>query len=384
MMKDKKICRVNTLQEFIKKKVIIVGAASLLMGSQLASAVDVNISGYVRGDFIYDVDEDLGDELGGTDGALDTSAGADSESHFRAHARESRLAINVKPDDSTSIRLEGDFFGSGGNEFVSNSRGFRLRHAVGTYKNITAGQTWSTFMDRDFGSYPTTVDFTGSAGIAFVRQALLRVNLGNLDLAIENPQVFLRGDAGSSGEESLPDFVARYARAFDNAYFYVSGVVQSTEVSGGAADGESESYFGASAGGNFKLGDSSTISAAVISNAGRYGLFGWANPTFITVNDKLETLDYFGYNLTFSHKVANGQFNITYGNVEFDDEFAGAAGSTLTSADAETIQTVHVNYIYNASKNVTYMFEVSNLDREDFSGDSGDNTRYQFAAKYSF
>ena len=365
-----------------KKKALIVGLG--IMGALNSGIVTAKTSvyGYVRADFIFDTDQDLGDEL--AENVIDTSPDAEQESNFRAHARQSRIGVAHEGKNFTA-KVEGDFFGGGGNELVSNSREFRIRHAYGSYKNLTAGQTWSTFMDRDFIAFPTTVDFTGST-VPFVRQALLRLSLGNLDLAIENPEPFFRGDSeAASADEQLPDFVARYARSSDTFSYYVSGVLQSLEVSGGAADGESDSLLGLSAGASLKFGGSSKLQASVTSNAGRYLLFGFSNPTHVVVGNELESVDHIGFNVAFSQNVGKrGQFNLSYGSVSFDDDFAGVAGSSLGLEDVDSVNVLHANYIFNITENVTYSFEVSNLDQESFNGNSNDNTRFQFAAQYNF
>ena len=368
-------------KRILKTNVLSAGAFVLLSASTLSNALDINVSGYLKADFIYDLDQDLGDELAGN--TINTDPSADDAAHFRAHARQSRLALSVKHNDY-DLRVEGDFFGGGGNETVSNSRPFRIRHAVAKRKNLTIGQTWSTFMDRDFSAFPNTADFSGPAGLVFARQALLRWKTGDLELAIENPESTFRGDAGSTSEEPLPDFVARYARAYDNAYFYVSGVVQSTKVEGGAADGESASYLGASFGGSYQFNSGAKFSATTTINGGRYSFYGFNNPTFVTVGDDLETVDTLAYTLAYTQKTRSGEFNLIYGVVNFDDEYAGDVGSTLTNNDAEKIRTIHVNYLYNVTKSVVYMFELSNRDREDYSGNSNDNTRIQFSAQYKF
>jgi len=55
---------------------------------------------------------------------------------------------------------------------VSNSHGFRLRHAYGTLGNFLAGQTWTNFMNPS--SLPETLDFGGPVGQIFDRQAQVR------------------------------------------------------------------------------------------------------------------------------------------------------------------------------------------------------------------
>ncbi len=118
------------------------------------------------------------------------SEGADRDGHVRLHAKQSRLRIqsetNLSNGDSLKTHLEGDFYGSGGNETFSNSTGLRLRHAYATFGRWTIGQTWTNFMDMV--AYPSTVDFYGPVGKSFARQGQIRYTLPNgLAFSLENP-----------------------------------------------------------------------------------------------------------------------------------------------------------------------------------------------------
>ncbi|MGH1539116.1 MAG: DcaP family trimeric outer membrane transporter [Arenicella sp.] len=342
---------------------VLAASTSLAATVSVVKAAEIDVYGYVKADFIYDLDQDLGDELDSSG----VNVGAESQSHFRAHARQSRIGFKSEVEGA-KLKVEGDFFGGGGNEVVSNSRSFRIRHAYGQYKNVLIGQTWSTFMD--FSALPATVDFAGPAAAVFARQTQLRYTLGNLSLAIENPSPLVGGE--ETVLEELPDFIAKYSMSNDNFSFYAAGLLQTVEIEGGAADGESESYFGLHAGGNVKLGDS-TLMLSVVSNAGRYGTAGFANPTFVVVGDQLQTNDYTGLTLAYNLK----NFNIAYGNVSFDEDY-------LAATDKKDISTFHVNYSIKASKNVTYMFEFSAAKNELVNGESDTAKRLQFAAQYNF
>lgn len=344
----------------------LVASLACATPSFASDVSNVELYGYAKLDLIYDLNQDLGGTVDAT--AIDTS-GATDEANFRAHARQTRLG--VKADiGGASVKIEGDFFGSGGNEVVSNSYGLRLRHAYGQWGNWLAGQTWTTFMD--FAAYPSTVDFDGPAGPALARQAQLRYTTGNLSFAIENPEPTLGAPEGVTAAEKLPDLVAKYSVSGDAGAFFASGVLQTAEVSGGAADGDSASQLGIYVGGNLKLG-SGTLMLSGIANAGRYGYYGFSNPAFIVVGSELETIDYTG--ITAGYSV--GGFNLAVGNVSFDDEF-------LSVGDIENIRTIHANYMFSPRKNVNYMIEVSNAEREDVGGASESNTRLQFAMQYNF
>lgn len=348
-------------------RIIAVCIAILCLTPAAAEdAFDVNWYGYVKMDFMYDIDQDLGPTLDATQ--LNTSATSD-DPNFRAHARQTRLGLKAKYNDVT-LTVEGDFFGSGGNEVVSNSYGLRLRHAYGQWGNWTIGQTWSTFMD--FAALPPTVEFDGPGGTAFARQELLRYSFGNLSLAIENPEQILRAPEGVSTSEKFPDLIAKYSASGESGSIYAAGVLQSTEILGGLADGETVTQFGVHVGGNIKFGDS-TIMLSGLANAGRYGFYGFANPTVIVDGASAEANEYTAVVAAYQYQ----GFTVAYGRVAHDDEL-------LSVGDVDTITTWHANYMFSPRKNLTLMAEVSNAKKEDIGGADASNTRLQFAAQYNF
>ena len=152
-------------------------AIALVVSSQVSAvSFDVDdtkltIGGYIKGDMIYDSKQDLGDTFATRNILTGTAGDNQPEGHFSAHARESRLSISTStPTDDSAVEtyFEGDFFGAGGNEGVSNSNGFRLRHAYGSWNGILMGQTWSNF--QPLVAIPPTLDFGGPTGYIFNRQ----------------------------------------------------------------------------------------------------------------------------------------------------------------------------------------------------------------------
>lgn len=119
-------------------------------------------------------------------------------------ARPSRINLDVRsPTPVTPMRtfIEADFFGEGSTA--------RLRHAFIQTNRFLAGQTWSTFADRE--AEPRGIDFEGLNAISMIRQPLLRYTLAvqeqlRLALALENPAPDL---TGAEGVNLTPDFIAR-------------------------------------------------------------------------------------------------------------------------------------------------------------------------------
>ena len=366
-----KIRNKTRIASAVKRVGLCAATTALLASAGSASAVEVKVGGYVKVDAIYDLDADLGPSLDAS--AVPTGAGVSSDPSFQMHALQSRLNVSATEGD-LMVFMEGDFFGGGGSELVSNSRHFRLRHAYGKMGNFLAGQTWSTFMDANWVLYPATVDFGGPAGATFIRQAQFRWTLNDgLDLAIENPENRVEGE---TTRDTVPDIILRYARA-GNVSWQVAGLAQQFEVDGGTADGETETNFGATAGVNFKIGDNS-ISVKANVNSNRYTYYGFSNPAAVVVGGTIETIDHSAVVAAYNHSWGGGaRTTIAYGMVDFDTDF-------LSATDIDNISTFHINYRWNPHEQVEYGAEISMADQELVNGDDGDATRLQFAVKYDF
>jgi len=221
--------QVEVQQTRIEEEQESVGPANAVVGGDFpgswklpGSDTSIAFSGYVKSDFIYDLDRDVGDTFCVSCIPVDNSANNNADGNVRLHARQSRFRFDSRtPTDwgQLKTRIEGDFFGTGGNERFSNSNSWRLRHAWGSLGPVLAGQTWTTFMDQD--TWASTVDFFGPVGVEFIRAAQIRYSTGlaeglSLDLALENPehqnrQLNAAGTAASTNTgvvDTLPDFVA--------------------------------------------------------------------------------------------------------------------------------------------------------------------------------
>ena len=136
----------------------------------------MQIGGYAKLDLLYDINASKGDSLGLLQiSAPEGSAAGNRQGNFRLHARQSRFWIRTwTPTDwgELETHIQGDFFGTGGNQLISNSNSFRLRLAYGRLGPVLAGQTWSNF--TALHAHPETLDFSGSTGDLFNRQGQVR------------------------------------------------------------------------------------------------------------------------------------------------------------------------------------------------------------------
>lgn len=352
--------------KMVSKISLIAASVSLAM---VANAAEVNVYGYAKADFIFDSDQDNGQTI--FVGGLDTTPGLAGESSFQATANESRLGVTLK-DGAFSATVEGDYFGGD----------LRLRHAYGQYGNVTAGQTWTTFGERDWIAYPRTLDFDNPVGLVANRVTQLRITSGNFDFAIEDPSANLSAaEEGVSVRSAVPDVVARYASKGDTFSWMLSGVLRNTEVDGGAADGESASAVGIFAAARLNLGSAGALSATLMQNGNNRGNNYGTGGDFVVVGNQLESVDSTAFSLAFQGRAgSNAGYNLVFSEFSFDDEFAGVLGG----GGIDTLTTVHANYIYSPTAKVDYGIEVSRAEREDYSGNSADNTRLQVSMQYNF
>lgn len=373
----------------------------------------IKIGGYVKGDLIYDVNADLGDTFAASAIPQDGSVQDNREGQFRAHARQTRINIATStPTDFGVARtfIEGDFFGSGGNEVLSNSTSFRLRHAYGSLGPVLVGQTWSNFMFLD--AYPDTVDFFGPVGIPFVRQGQIRYTVNpteNLQLSFSAENSELTAIADTTGDgladstlgstrrsaddlqfgiDTLPDFTARVTYSDDWGALSLSGVGRYLEVdSGGAGNANDEEYgWGILVAGVLNLGefapafgnDSIMANFTYGDGVGRYLINGFNQDAFLNANGNLDSIEAWGVAAAYTrHWTDNLRSNFVYGHYEIDDTFNPGA--------TESLDTVHVNLMWTPTDRVQYGLEYI-YGARDFQNSSFDNdaNRVQFSAQFTF
>ena len=202
--------KINMLLGVVGLTTVLPAAANF--DFDLGNGDEISFGGYIKVDTRY-VDGDVKYQdywRGNNPGAADTS-------HFAINVRETRFNTKYTHGDVTGF-IEMDFYGGGGNDVATNSSNPRLRHAFIQYKNILAGQYWSTFMP--LAALPDAIDFAGPiSGEVFVRQPQIRYTHGGLKVAIENPETW--GDDGfdapgsgggtvSEQPDKNPDIVVSY------------------------------------------------------------------------------------------------------------------------------------------------------------------------------
>ena len=219
----------------------------------------MQIGGFAQLSLIYDINHASGDAVSsnGASGSSFPSAGtaaANRQGNFRLHARRSRFFVRTwTPTDYGSLhtRIEGDFFGTGGNQLVSNSNSFRIRHAYGSLGPVLAGQTDTTIRFTKFEMF--SFQDRGLAGNGNGRQGQIRYmhKFGGgtvLLVAVENPETNLAIVSGTfvdpvvisagGAPDRVPEFVVALQHVWSNGRVKFGAVFgeEGIDDGGGAND----------------------------------------------------------------------------------------------------------------------------------------------------
>ena len=370
----------------MRKTSTILLAAALPMAVQAANT-EFTYGGYIKFDAAYSEykDGDMPVAGIGRDFYVPSTiptGGAEGTNSFDMNAKSSRFNLKAvtKLDNGETLTsfIEMDFLGSAqGNELVTNSYSPRLRHAFFTYNNLTFGQTWSTFMNA--GALPETVDFVGvSEGTVFARQALVRYTMGNLQLALENPESSIDTAAAAQDDNSFPDIVARYNIPAGDHSFSVAAIARQLSLQTSAGVDETANGFGANLAGVIKLGSDDLKFSVTHGQVSRYvGLAAVADAVVAAgeVEPTTVTASFVAYRHFWNPQLRS---TIAYSMLEadYDDAADGALNKNMNSS--------RINLMYSPTKEVTYGVEYSMATLEKVSGAEGDMNRLHFTARYNF
>lgn len=366
--------QIDETAETVETEVVKSGGS---LGTFILPGTDTRISigGYVKGDFIYD----FGGSIGSDDLFVpETIAiGGENDPRFTAHARQTRLRIRTTtPSDFGPVKtlLEGDFFGGGGNEVISNSFAFRIRHAFGEVGPVGAGQFWTNFMPLE--AYPSTVDFQGPAGIPFIRQAQLRWTepitdnftlIGSLENSEFSGQAVDAGDVDGDGDtaelitfgESLGSFAGLAAGIDVAPDAILTGIYRddfgSLRVSavgrrfGGQGTGDGAFGWGLNGAANLNLGDSTRLLASVTGGdgVGRYILNGFGLDGIIDAGGNVRPIGALGVTGQVQQDLGEDWMAaLAYGRFDVFD--------TVSPGAVDSLQTVHGSLFWRPLDRVTF------------------------------
>jgi type II secretory pathway pseudopilin PulG len=266
--------------------------------------------------------------------------------------------------------VEGDFYAYVGSE--NNRNRFRLRQAYGEYAGWLIGQTWSTFMDLNDG--PETADFNGPIGMPFSRPVQIRYTYNtptglSFQAALENP---------SDGAQR-PNLVLAVSKSYDNGAGANLRLISHEQRIGNLSKNGSGFGFG----GSYKLTSDLTLMgqyAAVDADDGNI-MYGANYPDISTGAMLLDKSRGYVLGLTnvFSPKL---RATLAYGYVQ--SQYNATDAYALATGGNKSLSQLHLNFFYTPIKNVDLGAELIGGVRKTFAGETGDMSRVNLLARYSF
>jgi len=316
-------------------------------------------------------------------GATPVDQGA-SANYFDAHAKFSRLWFDASStlDNGSKLgaRIEVDFFGGAlGNTRATNTYGTVIRHAYVTYNKWLAGQTWSNFMNT--GALIDAVDVFGPVdALVAVRQPQIRYTHGGWSVSLENPETTVGTSGSGHGNNSIPDFTAAYTHTGDFGHVKLSGLARQLKTD----DGLTETGYGLSLSGLFKLGASTDVRYQLTAGdgIGRYiGLSTVAPDSYLKTGGlELEALGGWAAYAGIRHVIRPGlRGNLYYSTSHWDNDTSHTGFGTT-----QKVQSWHANLIWSPAPKLDFGVEASWGERTLESGRDGEIVRLHTMARYSF
>lgn len=373
------------------KLALAVAAVSLAIGAGNAQAVSfeagdttVSISGFIKLNAIYDVDNELGDVGVNQLVALDGDKVATGV--LNMNARSSRIGFGTSTDTEhgpLKTMVEFDW-----------ADGARLRHAYGEWNGILAGKTWTNF-GRPVGM-TRVLDDLPQVGVLPTRQAQIRYTTGAYSIALEDPTrlggavVGVGGSEHEDAKDRIPDITFNYINRFDALMLSVGAVARSLEYDDGNNDDRAFGW-GVTLQSAYKISPMFTLKAGITHGDGVGGYISnspvpaaYLDP----VTGKVETVEATGGSIGMEVNLSSkSQVNFGYGFAEGDIDDAVEAGLFLGPAARgafEKATDIHANYLYTPIKNVTYGLELSRQSIELHDGRDGDAVRVMGSIIYTF
>jgi hypothetical protein len=361
------------------------------------SDTTVTIGGYVKFDAIWS------DKSAGVDSVGDQqlninlvpvgpTAGQHKKDQVTFHARQTRLSLGTSTPTSygdLTTFIEGDFFGTDGNESVTNSNGFRIRHAYGSLGNFSAGQYWTNFFNEQ--AYPETLDFGGAVGEIFIRQAQVRWTQkfggGEWSVSAENPESVLAvpGTATTfrSDSDHAPDFTGRVKFAAGRGSYSVGLLGRNIHVDSAAAPAATSGKWGgaiAFVGIVPTIGRDDVRFDVNVGNAiGRYQVPGFLPDGYLDATGRIQLARQESGFIAYRH-FWTPALRSTLELSATSSRPPAATFNGINQAD----RSQHLNLIWSPLAFVNFGGELIHADRTVVGGARGSLNRVQFSAQYNF
>ena len=404
---QRKVGELEMKQETTEKKQaaavpdnVVTGGATKGSFKLPGSNTSVTLGGYVKLDAVFsnpsagvDTKGDL--FLDPTAIPVGPTAGNNERNQVKFGARESRLFVKTNTPTSVgdlNTHVEFDFYGADGNESVSNSHNFRLRHAYGTLGNFLAGQTWTNFMNP--ASLPDTLDFGGPVGQIFDRQAQVRwtqpfggpgsATSGQWSVGLENPEAVVQIPGGASfraDTDRLPDVTGQVLFNTSMGKISVHGLLRQVRV-----DSKTPAVVDEKLGGAVSVAgviptvgkDDFRFTASAGNAIGRYS-DGFFPDGVVGSDGQIRLPKQWGWFAAYRHYWFDQLRSNLVLSTAGESNPAGAPATTNKST-----RSAHLNLIWSPVANSDLGLEYIYADRETEDGLKGHLNRLQASAKYAF
>ncbi|NQY89784.1 MAG: porin [Colwellia sp.] len=314
-------------------------------------------------------------------GLVNTSEGV----KFNSHAKQSRFNIGTSTVLANGEKITGFIemdFGPGADasngEVTTNRSGVDLRHAVISYGKWKFGQTWTNALNGS--AIAETLDFFAlSEGMIDTRQMQVRYTNGPLSISLENPETTV-GHV-KTNDSSIPDLIAKYNFKGDWGNVSVTGIMRQLKYKdAGLNIDSSEGAGGISISGRINAAGKDDIRFTITSGKGLGRYLGLAlnADAYVDGNNALATIDQTAANIGYRHFWSDTTRS-TLGYAIYDVDADAAAGVYNAKS-----QSIHVNLLFSPMPKLTLGGEYIYGKLEKSNGNTGDMSRLQFSAKYSF
>jgi hypothetical protein len=323
--------------------------------------------------------------------------------------KQSRFGVKGSmPTDSSwgpvKFKFEFDFFGVGAD---AGQTTIRLRHVYGEWGQLLGGQTNSLFMDGDV--FPNTIDYWGPAGMVFfrvpqIRWTAWRTQTDSFAIAVEHAGNDVDGgnirlieeyqNSTVRGTRIVPDFTAAYRMDRDWGHIQIAGMLRDIAYEyqtnpNAAFIRKSQTGGGLNVSGHINVLEKDKILLQVVHG---YGIASYMNDGGMDLAPNA-TVQTGTPTPALSAEAVPLTGILAYYDHYWNEKFSSSIGYSQTEVENTNFQeptTFHkgqyasANVLMYPAKNVMVGVELLWGKRTDNAGQTGDDVRFQFSAKYDF
>jgi hypothetical protein len=376
---------------------------SLAAPAQAQDAKSFEVYGFAQADYIQDfkrVDPAWQDSL--RPSKIPTTDGLyGSDGQAILSIKQSRFGVrgsNPVGDDTFKFQFEFDLYGVGAD---AGQTTMRVRHVYGSWGNWLAGQTNTLFMDIDI--FPNTIDYWGPNGMVFVRTPQIRwtpVHSGDntFAVAIEKPGNDIdvgqfsrfedQGLANFQANNEFPDITAQYRMNQSWGHLQIAGIFRKLGIENVINPANivkrDDTGWGVDVTASIKVGSRDKVLLGFVTGAGiatfmNDGGVDMAPTTANPATADAQAVDLTGVSAYFDH-YWNSKWSSSIGySYDEVDNLNGQAGNAFKKGDYFS-----ANILNTPVENILIGAEILWGKREDFNGNSGNDSRIQFSLKYNF